>query len=231
MLFRSGVVDKLKEFLPSKHNKIDKVGPVSGSDWGSASILPISWMYMKMMGTEGLVKATESAILNTNYMATKLKDHYEILFKGENGLVAHECIIDIRPLKEKSGVGIEDIAKRLIDYGFHAPTMSWPVSGTLMIEPTESESLKEIDRFCEAMIKIREDSGLINSNSEDSVLVIPPSSVVQVMYQGASNEGNCESLSVSEDIVSPLIFALEQPYPNPFNQNFEIGRASCRERV
>ncbi|MBV06417.1 MAG: glycine dehydrogenase (aminomethyl-transferring) [Gammaproteobacteria bacterium] len=172
-----GVVDKLKEFLPSKHNKIDKVGPVSGSDWGSASILPISWMYMKMMGTEGLVKATESAILNTNYMATKLKDHYEILFKGENGLVAHECIIDIRPLKEKSGVGIEDIAKRLIDYGFHAPTMSWPVSGTLMIEPTESESLKEIDRFCEAMIKIREEINDIEmgkSSKEDNLLKNSP---------------------------------------------------------
>jgi len=172
-----GVVDKLKEFLPSHHGEINKVGPVSGTDWGNASILPISWMYMKMMGTEGLVKATQSAILNTNYMASKLKDHYEILFKGENGFVAHECIIDIRPLKEKTGIDIEDIAKRLIDYGFHAPTMSWPVAGTLMIEPTESESLKEIDRFCEAMIKIREEINDIEngkSDKEDNLLKNSP---------------------------------------------------------
>tara|TARA_B110000014_G_C20123188_1_gene596322 strand:+ start:1316 stop:4072 length:2757 start_codon:yes stop_codon:yes gene_type:complete len=172
-----GVVKKLKEFLPSHHEEINKVGPVSGTNWGSASILPISWMYMKMMGTEGLVKATQSAILNTNYMATKLKDHYEILFKGENGLVAHECIIDIRPLKEKTGVDIEDIAKRLIDYGFHAPTMSWPVAGTLMIEPTESESLKEIDRFCEAMIRIRKEIDDIEngkSDKEDNLLKNSP---------------------------------------------------------
>ena len=172
-----GVVDKLKEFLPSNHEKLQKVGPVSGTNWGSASILPISWMYMKMMGTEGLVKATQSAILNTNYIASKIKDHYEILFKGENGLVAHECIIDIRPLKEKTGIDIEDIAKRLIDYGFHAPTMSWPVAGTLMIEPTESESLKEIDRFCEAMIKIRkeiEDIENGKSDKEDNLLKNSP---------------------------------------------------------
>ena len=172
-----GVVKKLKEFLPSHHEEINKVGPVSGTNWGSASILPISWMYMKMMGTEGLVKATQSAILNTNYMATKLKDHYEILFKGENGLVAHECIIDIRPLKEKTGVDIEDIAKRLIDYGFHAPTMSWPVAGTLMIEPTESESLKEIDRFCEAMIRIRKEIDDIENgkyDKEDNLLKNSP---------------------------------------------------------
>ena len=172
-----GVVDKLKEFLPSNHEKLKKVGPVSGTNWGSASILPISWMYMKMMGTEGLIQATQSAILNTNYMAFKLKDHYDILFKGENGLVAHECIIDIRPLKEKTGIDIEDIAKRLIDYGFHAPTMSWPVAGTLMIEPTESESLKEIDRFCEAMIKIRkeiEDIENGKSDKEDNLLKNSP---------------------------------------------------------
>ena len=164
-----GVVDKLKEFLPSTHEKISIVGPVSGTNWGSASLLPISWMYMKMMGTDGLVKATQSAILNTNYMASKLKNHYEILFKGENGLVAHECIIDIRPIKDKTGVDIEDIAKRLIDYGFHAPTMSWPVPGTLMIEPTESESLKEIDRFCEAMIMIRQEIDDIESGKSDKV--------------------------------------------------------------
>ena len=152
-----GVVEKLKDFMPSLHNEAQRVGPVSGTDWGSASILPISWMYIKMMGTKGLLDATQNAILNTNYVASKLKGHYEILYKGKDDLVAHECIIDIRPLKEKAGIEVEDVAKRLIDYGFHAPTMSWPVAGTLMIEPTESESLKELDRFCEAMIKIREE--------------------------------------------------------------------------
>ena len=181
-----GVVDKLKEFLPSNHEKLQKVGPVSGTNWGSASILPISWMYMKMMGTEGLVQATQSAILNTNYMATKLKDYYEILFKGRNGLVAHECIIDIRPLKEKTGIDIEDIAKRLIDYGFHAPTMSWPVPGTLMIEPTESESLKEIDRFCEAMIKIRKEINDIEngkSDKEDNLLKNSPHTAKELISE------------------------------------------------
>ena len=151
-----GVVEKLSDFVPSHHDKSDPaVGPVSGTDWGSASILPISWMYMKMMGSEGLTQATQLAILNTNYIANRLKDHYKILYKGSNDLVAHECIIDVRPLKETAEVEVEDIAKRLIDYGFHAPTMSWPVAGTLMIEPTESESLSEIDRFCDAMISIR----------------------------------------------------------------------------
>ena len=151
-----GVVEKLSDFVPSHHDENNPaVGPVSGTDWGSASILPISWMYMKMMGSEGLTQATQLAILNTNYIANRLKDHYKILYKGSNDLVAHECIIDVRPLKETAEVEVEDIAKRLIDYGFHAPTMSWPVAGTLMIEPTESESLSEIDRFCDAMISIR----------------------------------------------------------------------------
>ena len=151
-----GVVEKLRDFVPSHHDENNPaVGPVSGTDWGSASILPISWMYMKMMGSEGLTQATQLAILNTNYIANRLKDHYKILYKGSNDLVAHECIIDVRPLKETAEVEVEDIAKRLIDYGFHAPTMSWPVAGTLMIEPTESESLSEIDRFCDAMISIR----------------------------------------------------------------------------
>ena len=153
-----GVVDKLKEYVPGFHNNSSrKVGPVSGSDWGSASILPISWMYIKMMGANGLRKATEIAILNANYIAFRLKDDYQILYKGESGLVAHECILDVRPFKDSAEVEVEDIAKRLIDYGFHAPTMSWPVAGTLMIEPTESESRAELDRFCDAMISIRKE--------------------------------------------------------------------------
>jgi len=163
-----GVVDKLKEFVPGFHNNSSrKVGPVSGSDWGSASILPISWMYIKMMGANGLRKATEIAILNANYIAFRLKDDYQILYKGESGLVAHECILDVRPFKDSAEVEVEDIAKRLIDYGFHAPTMSWPVAGTLMIEPTESESRAELDRFCDAMISIRKEISDIESGALD----------------------------------------------------------------
>jgi glycine dehydrogenase len=131
------------------------VGPVSATNFGSASILPISWMYIQMMGASGLRKATQVAILSANYIAKKLSSHYKILYTGKNDLIAHECILDIRPLKELCGVEVDDIAKRLIDFGFHAPTMSFPVPGTLMIEPTESESLAEIDRFIEAMICIR----------------------------------------------------------------------------
>ena len=163
-----GVVDRLKEFVPGFHNNSGrKVGPVSGSDWGSASILPISWMYIKMMGANGLRKATEIAILNANYIAFRLKDDYQILYKGESGLVAHECILDVRPFKDSAEVEVEDIAKRLIDYGFHAPTMSWPVAGTLMIEPTESESRAELDRFCDAMISIRKEISDIETGALD----------------------------------------------------------------
>ena len=133
------------------------VGPVSGAPWGSAGILPIPWSYIRMMGPEGLLRATQVAILNANYVAARLRDHYPILYTGENGLVAHECILDLRPLTASSGVTVDDVAKRLIDYGFHAPTMSFPVAGTLMVEPTESEDLAELDRFCEAMIAIRQE--------------------------------------------------------------------------
>ena len=138
-------------YKPSSNN----VGPVSATNFGSASILPISWMYIQMMGASGLRKATQVAILSANYIAQKLSPYYKILYTGKNGLIAHECILDIRPLKELCGVEVDDIAKRLIDFGFHAPTMSFPVPGTLMIEPTESESLAELDRFIEAMICIR----------------------------------------------------------------------------
>jgi glycine dehydrogenase len=130
-------------------------GPISAAPWGSASILPISWMYVTLMGAEGLTRATEVAILTANYIAHRLAPHYPVLYTGEHGLVAHECIVDLRPLTQSTGVTVDDVAKRLIDYGFHAPTMSFPVAGTLMIEATESESLAEVDRFCEAMIAIR----------------------------------------------------------------------------
>jgi glycine dehydrogenase len=130
-------------------------GAVSGAPHGSAGILPISWAYVRMMGAEGLRDATAAAVLSANYIATRLKDHYPVLYTGEGGLVAHECILDLRPLKEETGVTVDDVAKRLIDYGFHSPTMSFPVAGTLMVEPTESEDLAEIERFIEAMIAIR----------------------------------------------------------------------------
>ncbi|MGH9262053.1 MAG: glycine dehydrogenase (aminomethyl-transferring), partial [Acidimicrobiales bacterium] len=130
-------------------------GPVSAAPWGSAGILPISYAYTKLMGPDGLRRATAVAILSANYVAARLGEHYPVLYAGEHGHVAHECIIDIRGITKDTGVTVDDVAKRLIDYGFHAPTMSFPVAGTLMIEPTESESLAEVDRFCDAMIAIK----------------------------------------------------------------------------
>ncbi|EHK55253.1 aminomethyl-transferring glycine dehydrogenase subunit GcvPB, partial [Allomesorhizobium alhagi] len=148
-----GVKSHLAAFLPG-HVETESGHAVSAAPYGSASILPITWMYIRMMGAAGLKQATELAILSANYIAERLKGHYPVLFKGRNGRVAHECILDTRVLKESAGIGVEDVAKRLIDYGFHAPTMSWPVAGTLMVEPTESEPKRELDRFCEAMIAI-----------------------------------------------------------------------------
>lgn len=168
-----GVKSHLAPFLPN-HSVIDidgagkDCGAVSAAPWGSASILPISYMYIKMMGAEGLRKATQVAILNANYVAKRLEGHFDVLYKGRNGRVAHECIIDLRPLKEASGVSEMDIAKRLNDYGFHAPTMSFPVAGTLMIEPTESEAKFELDRFVEAMISIREEIAKVESGEWDA---------------------------------------------------------------
>ncbi|MDR2851564.1 MAG: glycine dehydrogenase (aminomethyl-transferring), partial [Burkholderiaceae bacterium] len=134
-----------------------QVGPVSAAPLGNASVLPISWMYLRMMGAAGLRAATEAAILSANYISARLRAHYPTLYASVNGHVAHECILDLRPLKESSGVSAEDVAKRLIDYGLHAPTLSFPVAGTLMVEPTESEPLAELDRFIDAMIAIREE--------------------------------------------------------------------------
>ena len=153
-----GVRAHLAPFLPNHPVTGDGpstgVGPVAAAPFGSASILPISWAYIRLMGGAGLRRATQVAILNANYVAARLKDHFPILYTGSNGLVAHECILDVRPLTKASGVTVDDVAKRLIDYGFHAPTMSFPVAGTLMVEPTESEDLGELDRFCDAMIAI-----------------------------------------------------------------------------
>jgi glycine dehydrogenase len=146
---------------------------ISAAPWGSPSILPISWSYIRLLGAEGLKRSSEVAILNANYMATRLRDHYDILYTGESGRVAHEFILDVRPFKDSAGVSVDDFAKRLMDYGFHAPTMSWPVAGTLMVEPTESESKAELDRFCDAMISIREEVRAIETGAadhEDNVL-------------------------------------------------------------
>ncbi|QJR15409.1 aminomethyl-transferring glycine dehydrogenase [Usitatibacter palustris] len=160
----------LAKFLPGHRHLArspDAIGAVSAAPFGSASILPISWMYVAMMGGEGLTRASEVAILNANYIAKRLGPHYPVLYSGPGGLVAHECILDLRPLKETSGISVEDVAKRLIDYGFHAPTMSFPVAGTLMVEPTESESKAELDRFCEAMIAIREEIRAVEEGAMD----------------------------------------------------------------
>jgi glycine dehydrogenase len=162
-----GVRAHLAPFLPG-HPVTDgakprAVGPVSAAPFGSASILTISYIYILMMGGEGLTRATEIAILNANYIATRLDAHFPVLYRNAKGRIAHECIVDPRPLKASSGVTVDDIAKRLIDYGFHAPTMSFPVPGTLMIEPTESESKAELDRFCDAMIAIRREIAEIES--------------------------------------------------------------------
>ncbi len=167
------VVEDLVPFLPGHATATGKqstVGAVSAAPLGNAAVLPISWMYVRMMGTEGLTAATETAILAANYVAARLADHYDIHYSGEiagikGGGVAHECILDLRPLKETSGVSAEDVAKRLIDYGFHAPTLSFPVAGTLMVEPTESESLHELDRFCDAMVAIRHEIAKVESGA------------------------------------------------------------------
>ncbi|MFF4403934.1 aminomethyl-transferring glycine dehydrogenase [Streptomyces sp. NPDC001262] len=143
------------------------VGPISAAPWGSAGILPISWAYVRLMGAEGLKRATQVAVLGANYIAKRLEPHYPVLYTGPGGLVAHECIVDLRPLTKATGVSVDDVAKRLIDYGFHAPTMSFPVAGTLMIEPTESEDLVELDRFCDAMIEIRAEIEKVGSGEWD----------------------------------------------------------------
>ncbi|MEN9214873.1 MAG: aminomethyl-transferring glycine dehydrogenase [Gloeomargarita sp. DG02_3_bins_56] len=171
------VAEHLQEFLPT-HPVIPmggrySIGTVAAAPWSSASILPISWMYMVMMGSEGLTQATCVAILNANYIARRLDPYFPVLYRGQHGWVAHECILDLRPLKGQTGVEVEDVAKRLMDYGFHAPTVSWPVAGTMMVEPTESESLAELDRFCEAMIGIYHEAKAM-TDPQDNLLKNAP---------------------------------------------------------
>ncbi|MCM0592047.1 MAG: aminomethyl-transferring glycine dehydrogenase [Gloeotrichia echinulata DVL01] len=154
--------------VPEKISDTKQFGAVAAAPWGSASILVISWMYIVMMGTNGLREATKVAILNANYIAKRLETYYPVLYKGKNGLVAHECILDLRSLKKSASIEIDDVAKRLMDYGFHAPTVSWPVAGTIMVEPTESESKQELDRFCDALIAIRQEIAAIESGKVDA---------------------------------------------------------------
>jgi glycine dehydrogenase len=177
------VKSHLAPFLPRKLGEDTPVGMVSAASFGSASILPISWMYITLMGREGLRRATQVALLNANYIARRLAPHYETLYTGRNGLVAHECILDLRPLKESTGISAEDVAKRLIDFGFHAPTLSFPVAGTLMVEPTESESQQELDRFIDAMIQIRDEIRAVEDgrlDREDNPLKHAPHTATQV---------------------------------------------------
>jgi glycine dehydrogenase len=176
-----GVQAHLAPFLPT-HPVIEvggkeAIGAVSAAPWGSPSILPISWVYIAMMGTHGLTQATKAAILNANYIAKRLDRYYPVLYKGTHGFIAHECILDLRALKKSAGIEVDDIAKRLMDYGFHAPTVSFPVAGTMMVEPTESESKEELDRFCDAMIAIREEIAEIEegrADAQDNVLKNAP---------------------------------------------------------
>ena len=183
-----GVKSHLAPFLPG-HSVINiagenSSGAVSAAPWGSASILPISWMYIAMMGADGLTEATKIAILNANYIAHRLESYYPVLYKGKYGFIAHECILDLRPLKKSASIEVQDIAKRLMDYGFHAPTVSWPVAGTIMLEPTESESKEELDRFCDAMISIRQEIEEIETgkaDKEDNLLKNAPHTAESLM--------------------------------------------------
>ncbi|MGB0514319.1 MAG: glycine dehydrogenase (aminomethyl-transferring), partial [Wenzhouxiangellaceae bacterium] len=183
-----GVREHLAPFLPGHVSGILGAGSggnpaVAAAPWGSAAILPISWAYIALMGRDGLRRATEVAILNANYIAKGLEGHFDILYTGKNGRIAHECIVDLRPFKDAAGISEEDVAKRLIDFGFHAPTMSWPVPGTLMIEPTESESRQELDRFIEAMIEIRREIDKVTSGEfdrEDNPLKMAPHTISEL---------------------------------------------------
>ncbi len=209
-----GIKAHLEPFLPCTQFPLmesdsQSIGAIAAAPYGSASILVISWMYIVMMGAEGLTQATKVAILNANYMAWRLQDYYPILFRGSNGLVAHECILDLRPLKKQAGVEVDDVAKRLMDFGFHAPTVSWPVIGTMMVEPTESESLAELDRFCDAMISIYHEAQAIatgKSSPEDNPLKNAPHTA--------------ESL-ICGDWTHP--YSLEQAaYPAPWTKQFKF---------
>ncbi|MDX6366552.1 MAG: glycine dehydrogenase, partial [Nocardioidaceae bacterium] len=217
------VAAHLAPYLPShpQHpdpDRRDGIGPVSAAPYGSAGILPISWAYIALMGAAGLTEATSVAILSANYIAHRLKDHYPVLYKGHGDLVAHECILDLRGLTRASGVSVEDVAKRLIDYGFHAPTMSFPVPGTFMVEPTESESLAELDRFCDAMIAIRAEIAQVETGEvslQDSPLVHAPhttSALVGEWPRAYSREVGAFPAGWTPDKYWPPVARVDQAY-------------------
>jgi glycine dehydrogenase len=219
-----GVAAHLGQFLPD-HPVVDlghdaSCGTISAAPWGSAGILPISWAYINLLGYDGLAESTKVAILNANYIAARLAPHYPVLYSGRHGLVAHECIIDTRGFKQSAGIDVEDIAKRLIDYGFHPPTVSFPVAGTLMIEPTESESLEEIDRFCDAMISIRQEIREIEEGTaqrEDNLLTNAPHTLQQVIADGwkrpyPRERAGFPSAAVRESKVWPTVGRIDGAY-------------------
>ena len=198
----------LADFLPTADGR----NPVSAAPYGSASILPISWAYVRMMGTEGLTQATGAAVLAANYVAARLREHYPVLYSGDNGLVAHECILDLRPLKAATGIDNNDVAKRLIDFGFHAPTMSFPVAGTLMVEPTESEDQGEIDRFIDAMIAIKDEADAVAAGvwpADDNPLVNAPHTAQAVI------EGDWTHSYSREQAVYPVRSLIRNKYWPP----------------
>ncbi len=206
------VKSHLAPYLPGKLGSDSEVGMVSAGSFGSASILPISWMYVTMMGAEGLRRATQVALLNANYVAKRLAPYYPTLYAGRNGFVAHECILDLRPLKDESGISAEDVAKRLMDYGFHAPTLSFPVAGTLMVEPTESEPKVELDRFIEAMIAIYAEIGAVKAGAvdrDDNPLKNAPHTAAMVMAENWAHD------YTREDAAFPVASLKRQKYWTP----------------
>jgi glycine dehydrogenase len=213
----------LAPYLPShpmhpETEKRDGIGPISAAPYGSAGILPISWAYIRLMGGPGLTRATAVAVLSANYVAHRLREHFPVLYRGHNGLVAHECILDVRGLTKDSGVSVDDVAKRLVDYGFHAPTMSFPVAGTLMVEPTESEDLAEIDRFCDAMIAIRGEIDRVQSGEwspEDSPLRHAPHTaraLVGEWDRSYSREVGVFPTGIDPDKYWPPVGRIDQAY-------------------
>jgi glycine dehydrogenase len=207
-----GVKSHLAPFLPGHATTgLKGIGAVSAAPWGSASILPITWTYITLMGRDGLRQASVMAILNANYIARRLEAHYPVLYRGENGMVAHECILDLRPLKDSTGITVDDVAKRLIDFGFHAPTMSFPVPGTLMIEPTESESKNELDRFCDAMIAIREEIAKVASGELDA----KDNPLVNAPHTAAAIAGDWTHPYSREQAVYPLMGVRANKYWSP----------------
>jgi glycine dehydrogenase len=219
-----GVVAHLAPFLPG-HSVVPGAGPdgmgaVAASPWGSAAILPISWAYIALMGAQGLLSATQVAILSANYVARRLAPHFSVVYTGAHGLVAHECIIDLRQFRDSAGISVDDVAKRLMDYGIHAPTMSWPVAGTLMIEPTESESKMELDRFCDAMIAIREEIRRIEQgewDAADNPLVHAPHTLRDVVSSDWRRPYSVEQAafpiaSLTQDKYWPPVNRIDQAY-------------------